>query len=62
MAKKKKNTKVAKEAVVNIRCTAQQKLRLETVATRDGLGVSTWLLHVGLLAAEQREAAQKEAR
>jgi hypothetical protein len=49
----KKNVKMAKEEVVNVRMTARQKETLEAVATRQGLGVSTWLLHVGLLRAEQ---------
>ena len=53
MTSGKKNVKVAKEEVVNVRMTAQQKATLEAVATRQGLGVSTWLLHIGLLRAEQ---------
>ena len=44
---KKKNVKIPKEEVVNVRMTTQQKTLLETVAAREGLGVSTWLLHEG---------------
>jgi uncharacterized protein (DUF1778 family) len=52
--------KIPKEEVVNLRCTTQQKKMLESVAAREGLGLSTWLLHVGLLAAQERQT--KEAR
>jgi uncharacterized protein (DUF1778 family) len=56
---KKKNVKVAKEEVVNVRMTAQQKEMLEAVASQEGLGVSTWLLHEGLRAARERPATGK---
>lgn len=52
----KKSEKTTKDSVVNVRCTGQQKAALEAVAAREGLGVSTWLLHVGLLAAQDRRA------
>ena len=58
---KKKKVKTTKERIINIRCTADQKSALEMVASREGLGLSTWLLHVGLLAAEDRRS-RKEAR
>ena len=51
----KKNQKKTKASVVNVRCTDQQKASLEMVAAREGLGLSTWLLHVGLLAAQDRK-------
>lgn len=54
MTKKKK---VAKEEVINVRMTAQQKATLEAIAAIDGLGVSTWLLTTGLRAAQERQVA-----
>lgn len=54
MARTKK-TREAKEEVVNVRLTAQQKATLEAVAAREGLGLSTWILHTSLLAAAERE-------
>jgi hypothetical protein len=48
MNKKKKTEKSHKEKMINVRCTEQQKTDLESVAARTGLGVSTWLLHLGL--------------
>jgi len=54
-----KNVRTSKEQVINIRCTTQQKTTLETVAAREGLGLSTWLLHVGLLAAQEREKGRR---
>ena len=52
----KKNVKVAKEEVVNVRMTAQQKTLLESIAAREGLGVSSWMLHEALRAARERPA------
>ena len=52
----KKNVKVAKEEVVNVRMTAPQKMLLESVAAREGLGVSSWMLHEALRAARERPA------
>lgn len=48
-----KRRKVAadrKEAVIGVRCTDEQKAALEAKAKRRGLGVSTWLLSLGLSA------------
>lgn len=61
MSKKntKKNTRTPKEEIVNVRCTTQQKTMLDEVAAREGLGVSTWLLHVGLLAAQERQTKEE---
>jgi uncharacterized protein (DUF1778 family) len=58
----KKNAKVTKEEVFNVRCTGAQKVLLEEVAAHDGLGLSTWTLHAALLKAEERLAARKEKR
>lgn len=52
----KKKTKTTKEDVFNVRCTAKQKAALEAVAAREGLGLSPWVLHAALLAAEAKEA------
>ena len=57
----KKNVKTPKEEIINVRCTVQQKAQLEAVAAREGLGLSTWLLHIGLLAAQDRQTV-REAR
>ncbi len=54
MSKKNENTRAPKEHNINIRCTEEQKELLEAIASREGLGVSTWLLHVGLRAAQER--------
>jgi mobilization protein NikA len=58
----RKNVKLLKEHVVNVRCTEQQRELLESVASREGLGLSTWLLHVGLRVAAERQAAAGQAR
>lgn len=55
----KKNVKTTKEEVINVRLTKEQKTSLEAVAAREGLGLSTWLLHVGLLEAQKREEARR---
>lgn len=54
----KKNVKESKEEVVNVRMTTGQKRLLENVAAREGLGISTWLLHVGLLEAQKRAVVE----
>ena len=59
MSKPKKNVKQPKDEIVNVRCTEEQKGLLEGVAAREGLGLSTWLLHVGLLAAQDRQAKEE---
>lgn len=51
----KKNKKLPKEKVIGVRCTIDQKKLLEAVAAREGLGASTWLLHVGLREAQVRQ-------
>lgn len=53
-AKKRRKPKAArKEDSIRIRVTDQQKKVLVAAAERAGLGVSSWLLTVGLREAEQ---------
>jgi hypothetical protein len=51
----KKNVKKPKEEVINVRLTKEQKTLLEDVAARQGMGLSTWLLHLGLADAQTRQ-------
>jgi len=44
-----------KEDSIHIRLTSEQKLTLTEAAERAGLGVSSWLLAVGLRAAQERQ-------
>jgi uncharacterized protein (DUF1778 family) len=44
----KRRKEVRKEDSIRIRVTADQKLTLTNAAERAGLGVSSWLLTVGL--------------
>lgn len=60
--KGKRNVKLLKEKVINVRCTDQQRELLESIASREGLGLSTWLLHVGLRVAQERQATARETR
>lgn len=60
--KGKENVKLLKEEVINVRCTKQQMGLLKEVAGREGLGVSSWLLHVGIREAQERQAAIKDPR
>ena len=57
---KKLIVKIAKEKVINVRCTSQQQTLMRAAAAREGLGLSTWLLRLGLVAVDQR--AQEERR
>lgn len=59
MSHSKKKTKTTKEEIFNVRCTTKQRATLEAVAEREGLGLSTWVLHAALRTAEAR---QTEAR
>jgi len=59
MGSKKKNIKAPKDHVINVRCTEGQKTVLETIASKHGLGLSSWLLHVGLVEAERLRVASK---
>jgi uncharacterized protein (DUF1778 family) len=47
-AKGKRRKPVRKEAHINIRLTEEQKVELTAAATHAGIGVSSWLLTVGL--------------
>jgi hypothetical protein len=62
MSKTKKNTKLPKDEVINVRLTAEQKVQLEAVATSQGMGLSTWLLHLGLADVERRAERRDAAR
>jgi uncharacterized protein (DUF1778 family) len=62
VSKSKKVTKEPKEEVVNVRLTTSQKTTLETIAAREGLGLSTWLLHEGLRAARERQYGNEADR
>jgi len=44
---------VRKDALIPVRVTAAQKKVLTTAATKAGLGVSPWLLMLGLKAARE---------
>jgi uncharacterized protein (DUF1778 family) len=46
---------VRKEDSIRIRVTTEQKQTLAEAAERAGLGVSSWLLAVGLRAAQERQ-------
>jgi len=51
--------KKSKECSISVRCTEEQKKALEEIASREGLGVSTWLLHTGLKVAQDRQTASR---
>lgn len=54
MATKRRKPKAErKESVIPVRVTAEQKAELTEKAKRRGLGVSTWLLNLGLTAPDQ---------
>jgi uncharacterized protein (DUF1778 family) len=44
----KRRKEVRKEEIIRLRVTAEQKQTLTDAATRAGLGVSSWLLMLGL--------------
>jgi hypothetical protein len=46
--KRRKPQSERKEALIGVRCTGSQKSTLEAKARRRGLGVSTWMLQLGL--------------
>lgn len=50
---KKTNQRAIKDAIINVRCTKKQKALMEKIAAHEGLGLSTWLLRTGLLAAQK---------
>ncbi len=60
MASTKKRRKPAsqrKEEIVRIRLTAEQKTALSEAATKMGLGLSSWLLNLGLRELQTLEKA-----
>jgi uncharacterized protein (DUF1778 family) len=52
----KRRKKVRKEHSIQVRVTEEQKQVLTDAATKRGLGVSTWLLSLGLEAARSKTA------
>jgi uncharacterized protein (DUF1778 family) len=58
MSTKRRKT-VRKEAHINVRLTDEQKDELAAAATHAGLGVSSWLLTVGLERARKVNAEAK---
>lgn len=57
--RKPKRKPAMKKSQLNIRCTSQQKAIIEKAAQSEGMGASTWLLRLGLVAVE---AKAKDAR
>jgi len=51
--KRRKPKAQRKEAIVNVRMTDEQKATLTEAASRVGLGVSSWLLTLGLREAKR---------
>lgn len=51
-----KRRKVRKEETIRLRVTTDQKQTLTDAATRAGASLSTWLLSVGLRAAQERQS------
>ena len=47
---KKKNTKVTKSEAILVRMTPSQKTTLEAAASKEGMGLSPWLLRLGIVA------------
>lgn len=58
-ARTKKSAKITKEEVINVRCTEQQQEALKVAAAREGLGVSTWLLRLGLVEVVRQEREER---
>lgn len=54
---RRKPKAMRKEDSIRIRCTDEQKARLTAAAERDGQGVSSWLLLLGLREARKGESA-----
>ena len=51
--KRRKPKALRKEAIINVRLTDEQKTTLTSAATKAGLGVSSWLLSLGLREAKR---------
>ncbi|KKL97659.1 hypothetical protein LCGC14_1832340 [marine sediment metagenome] len=56
----KQSSRDRKTEVISIKCTEQQKAALEVVAAREGLGLSTWVLRLGLVTAQKLEAEERQ--
>jgi uncharacterized protein (DUF1778 family) len=54
--KRRKPRALRKEDSIRLRCTEEQKERLIAAALRDGQGVSSWLLAIGLKEARKGES------
>lgn len=46
--------KKLKKNLIGVRCTDEQKAKIERAASDSGVAVSAWLLQLGLLAANQQ--------
>lgn len=57
--KKKRRKVIIKEDSIRLRCTAEQKRLLTEAATKAGLGLSGWLLMLGLREAHQTIASDE---
>ncbi len=55
--KRRKPADLRKEEIVRIRLTAEQKKALSEAATKMGLGLSSWLLNLGLREVQKLEKA-----
>jgi len=55
LSRPKRRKQIRKEDVIRLRVTTEQKQTLTEAATRAGASLSTWLLSVGLRAAEERQ-------
>ena len=53
IVKRRKPKALRKETSIRIRVTTQQKVTLEDAARRAGIGVSSWLLTLGLREAQR---------
>ena len=51
----KRRKKITKDKSIQVRVTDEQKEILAKAATRSGLGLSSWLLAVGLRAAQENQ-------
>ena len=56
LSRPKRRKQIRKEDVIRLRVTTEQKQTLTEAATRAGASLSTWLLSVGLHAAEERQS------
>ena len=56
----KRRKAVRKEAHINVRLTEDQKAELTAAATHAGLGVSSWLLTIGLREARKADGSGRK--